>query len=89
MLRVADQAEYEVETGMRSQADMDQGEMWRAYIAELRRGPIAKYIVRLGRRYYNASRRKLVWRSDTGLRWFCDPRTKFERNGGENVTLIL
>jgi len=40
MLRVADQAEYEVETGMRSQADMDQEEMWRAYIAELRRGPI-------------------------------------------------
>jgi hypothetical protein len=40
MLRVADLAEYEVETGMRSQADMDQGEMWRAYIAELRRGPL-------------------------------------------------
>jgi len=40
MLRVADLAEYEVETGMRSQADMDQGEMWTAYIAELRRGPL-------------------------------------------------
>jgi len=41
ILRVADQAAYEVETGMRSQADMDQEAMWRAYIAELRRGPIA------------------------------------------------
>ncbi|CAL6431433.1 unnamed protein product [Bathycoccus prasinos] len=40
MLRVADQAAYEVETGMQSQADMDQEAMWRAYIAELRRGPI-------------------------------------------------
>ena len=40
MLRVADLAEYEVETGMRSQADMDQQAMWTAYIAELRRGPI-------------------------------------------------
>ena len=39
-LRVADRAEYEVEAGIQSHADMDQEAMWEAYIAELRTGPI-------------------------------------------------
>jgi len=39
-LRVADQAAYEMGNGGWSHAGMDQEEMWNAYIAELRNGPV-------------------------------------------------